>query len=1000
MRNYILLSAVLLVSANAHADVTSLTLSSATVDACKDYFTSAWAEPMDMDTPTSDKVHGGDILYNLVPRETNDLSAYSYSSGVFSTSATGANPYFYILSWNDPEAIAEPRTTRFGRNNLINPASDGYNLLSFRMYTDVASDFQVYWDKENNFAISDPVTTYAGWHTYQIDLSTANINSSSGTSPSWNSGNINGIRIDPSRNNVGAAIKIDWIQLTPSSSGCSNFTVNYTSASASDLVSIFIDDDTDPTNGYQQRSVPLTGGAGSTSFNTTWLYPGSYSVYAIATPDYASSYYNPWDMDTSKTDIDSTRIFNFTPADNNGYTGGKYCGTVTASDSNFYMQLPDKSTIDAAKFTEFSMDLTLTLNGAAHVTPNYINITFFGTDGAVKGSTTINTAGDGTYTKSLSGISGWSGQIGSLRINPVEYGQGGIVFCADNIKLGAAAVGALTTPTKLDATPTQITLNPRRIVKFVQPDDEGGEDYASTERGNPWAMDSTNDFEEFYNLTSATLYPGSSYTDSGGNVKIGDYFEATSATGSDDPINFSVAYTTRINPEKYKIACFNLDVLASTSIYHSVARVLWQRNSTPVNGDDIVIRTIGDARYCLRMDNMRVDEGGTPNPHPWNKNSDGSDIDYWRIDPHEEHIATTYRFADIRLAADHKSGSQYAIVLAGNRDAAVSVYYNTTNTTSGGTLVGTLSAARNTDVLLWNTNAVTAGTYYLYATVDSNSFLAPSPVIVDSSYIDATAPVLVVDAPRDGHQFTSSLEFAGYAIDNIRLAAVEVFIDNVFQNRLTVSGFNKTYRDTYLPYPYASNSLFNQYLDTSAISTGAHTVRLDAYDTAGNKTSHTASVTKVTDDSQVTAPIVYSVPNEAPISYAIATPTPTPSPKVSAKVKKDTVTLTVTTNSCSSLVVQAGSGKDKTAALIAAKGKTIIAKSGISTAKIQAVASKVTGLRSGIKDSKIYLLATCNGTSQGNVTTLNAKKIKGRKQGAIKAVIKSLSKAKVKAKVK
>ena len=86
-------------------------------------------------------------------------------------------------------------------------------------------------------------------------------------------------------------------------------------------------------------------------------------------------------------------------------------------------------------------------------------------------------------------------------------------------------------------------------------------------------------------------------------------------------------------------------------------------------------------------------------------------------------------------------------------------------------------ANRNSDVVLWDTSNLPAQTYYVYATVDSNSFLAPGPVVVDSGYSDATAPVLQVDAPLAGHVFQNSLEFAGYAIDNVRLAAVEVFID-------------------------------------------------------------------------------------------------------------------------------------------------------------------------------------------------------------------------------
>lgn len=972
----------------AHGDLSAVTPASSTVSSCTDYFTSEWSNPLDM----SDN---SDILYNLVPRESQHLSTYSYSGGVFSTTTTGVDPYFRVLTWHDndtTQSTAIPDdTTRFGIHKPINPASYPYNILTFRMYTDVASDFQVLWEKYGAWAITDPVNTYAGWRTYQIDLSAAPINQGEGNY-SWSSGGMIGLRIDPNRNNSGASIKLDWMQLTPPAASCSSLNVGFTAAS-SDRVVVFVDDNTDPNDGYYERSDILSGSAGSTSFSANQFFPGSYNVYGFSTKDYATSHLNAWDMDDTATDVDSGRIYNITLS-GNGFGSGKFCGTTNAADANFYLNLPDDSPIDASVFNKFRIGLELGAGIADQLVVNY-----FDTSGALKGSQTVNTNGSGTYSIDLSGAGGWSGQIGSFRINPVVFSSSsGRSFCVDYVTLGSEYLNAPSSPSLVHAA-SQVTFSKRYYTSFVQPDKEGGEDYFVAQRSNPSNMDSGSDLDLLSGLTSASIYPGNVYTDSGGAVKIGDYLQGLSEDGNDDPQNFSVFldYARPIDPTKYKIACFTLDVLASSvSIYHSVARILWQVDSGNVNGDDLVLKTTGESRYCLRMDTLLTEpplaSGAT---HPWRKNSDGTGINFWRIDAHEESTATSFRFQDIRLAAEHATDQRFAVVLQDDRDAAVSVYYTSVNAPTAGTLIGTLSANRDSDVLLWNTSALAAGTYYLYANIAGGNFMGPSPVVVDHSagVADTTAPILNVDAPLSGHRFSGNLELAGSALDNLRLATVEVLVDGDLVDTFRPSEFRKSVRDAYPNYPYSSSAAFQRYVNLSGLSDGSYTVEIMAYDTHGNSTTYSTNVIKT--GTNLTAAIEYPVPSETPLALPVATSIPDPGSflKMSVSLKGSSISFNVSgASQCSTLRVLGNYGANNSIDEIRDNSPVTLftVNSGLSkavkrsAANIKAYSQAASSAKKKKKKSsgsKIYFLADCGAGSEGVVKSIDAKKIKASKGG-------------------
>ena len=419
-----------------------------------------------------------------------------------------------------------------------------------------------------------------------------------------------------------------------------------------------------------------------------------------------------------------------------------------------------------------------------------------------------------------------------------------------------------------------IVVNERRTAKFRQPDEEGGADFFVKVKGRPANMSALADLESVNGLSSAAMHPGEVYTDSGGAVRTGDFFQGTQLAGHGDSQAALLYYnkSQRIDPEVYKVACFNLDVLMPVTSYHSMMRLIWRQNSAFHESDDILARTTGDHRYCFRMDSIALDKPEAT--HPWVKNSDGSGLDVFRIDPMEEMTAETFRLDEVRLAADHEADTAFAVAIDADLDVPVTINY-ATSPGGAGLEAGTLAVGRSSNVLLWNTSALPAGRYYLSATIGSDTFWAKGPVVVrhPASFPDTAGPVLNIDAPRGGYVFDSSLEIAGYAVDETRVAVIEVKVDGSLVASIVPSDFRKEARDAYPTWPYNSTAGFQRFIDLSSLRQSSHQVAIRAFDTAGNYTDYSAAVDRLPGSG--TPPVSYQPPAETPIAFPV-TPTATP----------------------------------------------------------------------------------------------------------------------------
>lgn len=862
------LAVFLLALSQASADVSFETPPADGFDACPDYFTSSWANPLDMNDSS-------DILYNIVPFESQDIGSRAYMGGIFSAMATGNSPYFNILTQGDCGSIRDD-VTRYGDNAMIDTSY--YQQLTFRMYSDISTHFRVYWNTTGcpspGWGIIYPKAASRGWKTYSLYMPSEPPVASAGSNVAWGQSRATGLRIYPSMDAKGTGFKFDWIQLTPRENSCPVASVNYTPLS-SDAVSIFLDDsgNTNPADGYLERSSPVAGAGDlrTASYNTAHLFPGNYSVYALESSDYAAHFLNPWDMNESTDIIDRGY---FTPVFSNGTLSGTASGPVG-------LNLPENAPIDASVFNKLTVAGTgldsVSIAWSKHVTQGDV----VSTPGAT----------GNLFTLDLSRYSDWNGSISSVEI---KFNKSRVAdkFVIDYVSIGTDY--AFREPVIPSIIPLDggMNIKKRPVAPVIQPDQEGGADFFVKTRGKSVNMSSTADIEHVDGMTDATMHPGDAYTDSGGNIMIGDYFQATRDPYGGDPQAFFLYYNMKkpVDPTIYKVACWNLDLLMPVTGYHSMTRVIWERDEKGYDGQDILARTTGGHRYCQRMDTMPIEQNEAV--HPWRKNSDGSNIRMWRIDPMEESTAITFRMDEVRLAADHEADSQFAIVVGGDRDADAAVYYSATSPTSGGTLIGLLPAGRNSDIMIWDTSVVAPGKYYIYTTTSSGTFKAGGPVIVrhPMMFPDTTPPVLKIDAPLQDHLFNDSLEIAGYAVDDTKVAAIEILLDGNLLGTIFPHEFYKEARDTYPAYPYSSTAGFHEFLDATSIKPVMYNLEIRAYDTAGNVSTYTASVVKTVSAS--TPPIDYPIPNEQPLSYTSGI---SPTPAVPGKYLKLSIAPSKTT---------------------------------------------------------------------------------------------------------
>jgi len=356
----------------------------------------------------------------------------------------------------------------------------------------------------------------------------------------------------------------------------------------------------------------------------------------------------------------------------------------------------------------------------------------------------------------------------------------------------------------------------------------------------------------------------------------GDFFKGANAVGNGDPNNHSVFPLYTDSPitfaaSEYSMLCYKLLIDKGFSLrdgHHG--RVLWE-NTTSYTSEDLVAIYDGWSgsrwyEYCMDMAKLPID-GQTTNPG-WN-----GTIQKFRVDPHEwSHsrlndditvppdavaINVPYYFDYIKLrqypTAKKRITLVYDVTDSDDASPTVQFFSNTANSTSGGVAIPSQNLSCSGRVCVWDTTHLGSGTFYVYATVadslNNGAFSAPSKVVVDNgSDSDLAAPDLSVDQPTNGATICSDLQLKGYALQsatgvNVPVQAVQVLVDGRFFALVDPTEFSPAAKAAF-PNADSSNTGFNRLVDASSLSTGSHTVRIEAYGLHAASTVKTLTITK------------------------------------------------------------------------------------------------------------------------------------------------------------
>jgi len=966
----------------AGADITFYDPTSSTppLRAAEDFATDILANPWDFDS-------ANDLADYYKPSDLSGITTPAFNDGIMSFTMTTGDGFFYLLS---PGVNGTNALGKNGQNIPIN--SSKYHWLSIRMYSSTSSSMRVLFNRRRNyfedFCHTTPIQTTAGWKTYTVDLNSLGCATSNGVSPAWSSQNVTGLRIDPSAT-AGASISIDWITLSANAPADSH-PLNYAVAGGTKRASLFLDDDTNPYNGVVRELASNISSYSPVSIAAEHLDSGSYYVTGLEANDFASLFRDPWDM-YNPEDIFITS--GMSASVSNGFFGG----ATSDGGSALYLNLHNR-VIDTSIFKYFSMSLNV-------ASPGMMIVVWYDSNGAFIGQEfTPVVAGVNNIQIDLSGNGAWSGNVGQLRITPIS--TAGVNFAIDYISLRNDTFGPTDAPdvSGIRVAPAPLRVNAPATMTFVQPDEAGGVDFAANVLGNPWDFGDMDDIYKdelgvvrVHNVVNPRILPNNFV-----NGRQGNFYCASNVAGIIDPYqisHFTTDPSKAIDTSRFKNVVYKMWVNHFQDfVLGSMVRMVWQGarvggvEPTFYNSDDQISKE-GWNQYIQNMDDIILEPDQHPDGSypatPWASSGNAT---YFRVDAHEFTPSTEFCFDQIKVTAYDEANNSFAITYApvdkDGDNASISFFYNSTKSTSGGTLIGTKNINDPTRVLVWDTSAIPNGIYWLYAVsndgVNTTSQLASGRISINHSLPqDVTPPALAVEFPVEGTSVYDTFSAEGYSVDGTQIATIEVSVDGALVDTIQPEHYHSGAYALYSSLADGSTAGFRKLVDISDVSAGAHTLRFRSFDTAGNYTDSSMNIIKI--GGADPAPRATPTPTNAAeleIPLVSETPTPTPTPSdptprtanltftASLNKKTSKVTLTIGGSQTCSTVELIGS--PKRAEVQSGVARTV--KSYTAAASISKTSKKI----SKNTKSAIHLGVKCNGVLASPVRTLSFRKVKGK----------------------
>ena len=340
------------------------------------------------------------------------------------------------------------------------------------------------------------------------------------------------------------------------------------------------------------------------------------------------------------------------------------------------------------------------------------------------------TTGDGHPSSAMLPIA-WSGGSGATTIQVIDAANTVMTIASGNVtspfnwNYGVLPPGPYTLRVTSGASVgnTTFRVNAPPTLQITDPDETGGQDFASAVLGNPWDMSDGADVRAVAqdHLISRSFSGGQFHGKSDG-VPV-----ATSQDGIPvgDPIVYPLANNGVVNTSRYRYLTVRMAVDGNYDLLRgSVGRVFWGSQAgaaynLTVSG--FFLAWPGMQTYTFDLASLTTGADGGIEPAEgagvaWT----AAGVRYLRIDPHEFAEQRDFHIDDVKLAAmDEPANGAFTIRFAGadadGHPATVALYYDTDRNPSNGLTAITANVPLSSGQYVWNTQGVATGVYYIYA---------------------------------------------------------------------------------------------------------------------------------------------------------------------------------------------------------------------------------------------------------------------------------------------
>ena len=390
------------------------------------------------------------------------------------------------------------------------------------------------------------------------------------------------------------------------------------------------------------------------------------------------------------------------------------------------------------------------------------------------------TTGDGHPSSAMLPIA-WSGGSGATTIQVIDAAGTVMTIASGNVtspfnwNYGVLPPGQYTLRvTRGDSIGnTTFRVNAPPTLQITDPDETGGQDFASAMLGNPWDMSDGADVRAVAqdHLISRSFSGGQFHGISDG-VPV-----ATSQDGIPvgDPIVYPLANNGVVNTSRYRYLTVRMAVDGNYDLLRgSVGRVFWgSQAGAPYNltVSGFFLAWPGMQTYTFDLASLTTGPDGGIEPAEgagvaWT----AAGVRYLRIDPHEFAEQRGFHIDDVKLAAmDEPANGAFTIRFAGadadGHPATVALYYDTDRNPSNGLTAITANVPLSSGQYVWNTQGVATGVYYIYA-VASDGLNARGAYSTGPIHVSTPSLLTTIDTPRNGATVAQPFQIGGWALDH------------------------------------------------------------------------------------------------------------------------------------------------------------------------------------------------------------------------------------------